>query len=451
MPKLKFNLVLILSIIIVITPITSSGQIEDFLPTTPILFVKFENFAKFRDYISNIILIMFPKSYEQNINSIKSFFEEKLFVDILEVSNLQSLGISTNKEFGFGFNNKGQAFIMIPIFTTNLDERTVKLQNVLYKLDFSSFTFVKDYLIATGKDFERTKNNFLPKNQYNVFISETILDSLTPFKVPTTFSNISILLKVDNIRSNKISFNIYQHPVILRKTNTSSKLENIPYVFQKDNVSIIFNVKLSPRDLIENITNFEKIIDIGIYTILSNFQKDFNISLEDIITNLSGPTTLFVYEYNNGLNNKIMFISPVGDQNSITRKIETIVRDIAKNKDIFKFTIFDKSFYRLPIKDDFSLYFGVIFNRFIVSSDKDILVGFVRNIANNTKELDISETGLITLLINSQPTLNNTIKISQDINPFIKLLLPIIIQSDRIKILSNIEENTIVTRIEIEY
>ncbi|MEN2997899.1 MAG: hypothetical protein ABDH28_02530 [Brevinematia bacterium] len=429
------------------------AQIENLLPTEPSLFIKFSSFSQFQNYVSNLVKIMFPKSYDQTMNSLRSFFEENLRLDILENSNLQEFGLSTNREFGFGFNAKGQPFIILPVVTTNFDERITLLQNTLYKLNFSSFTFAKDYIIATGKEFESSKLTSSIKTQYNLYINNSFLDSLVPFKIPIKFSSFQFLAKVNDISSNKISLSLFQHPVVINKVKHSSKLENIPYTFQKDNVSLIVDLKFSPQDLITNIVSIENTVDLGIYKILTNFEKEFEIDLTQIITNLVGPSTFFIYGYNNPLNNKIMFVSPVIEQNSFIRVIDKMTREIAKKRDVFKFTVFDKSFYRLPIKENYSIYFGTIFNRFIVSSDRDTMIGFIRNLANNIKEMEGEEnSGSLMVLIRSQPTLNNTVKISiSETHPFIRNILPLIVQSDKIRIISTITNDGISSLVEINY
>lgn len=427
-------------------------MIEDFLPSDPILFVKFSSFSKFHSYISNLIKLTFPKSYNEVFNSIKSFFTEKIGVDIMEVSNLNDLGISNNAEFGFGFNNIGQPFLILPIVSTNLDARIVKLQNILYNLEFSSFTFHKDYIVATGKDFEKSKISTSFKSNYNVFISDKILDSLVPFKVPAEFSNFYTFINIDSIESNKIKLTFIQHPIELKSTNLSLKFDNVSYTFQKDSISIIINISMSPNDIITNILVFEKLLNLGLYSILTNFQTYLGTDISKVINSLAGPSTIFIYSYNNPLNNRIMFVSSVLDQPNLIRILDSIARDVATRKDVFKFSIFDKVFYRIPIKENHNLYIGVIFNRLIVSTDREIMIGFIRNIANDQKEIDMNNNNMISVIINTQQSLNNTIRLSiSEINPFVRQILPILIQSAKLIISSEITGREIITRLSIDY
>lgn len=426
------------------------SQIETLLPSEPSVFVKFPSFNEFNRSLSNIVKILFPNSYDHTIASIKTFFEELLFVDITEVSNLQSLGISTNKEFGFGFNHRGQPFLVIPISTTNMDTRIVSLQNTLYKMNFSSFTFSKDYIIATGRDFEKSRNTFIFTNSYNVFLNNVFFDTIVPFKVPIQYSDAKVFISFRKIESNRISLTIQHTPIVFPFTNYSYRFVNIPYVFQKDSCSMIFEVKLRPIDLLSNISFIDGIVNLGIYGIFTNFERDFGVSLVSILTNLAGPSTFFIYGYNNPLNNKILFVSSVLDQNFMVRVIDSLTREVAKKKDVFKFSIFDKSFYRLPIKEQHNLYFGVIFNRFIVSTDRDILIGFVRNIANDVKEMDEFRE-FIVFMMNTQPTLNNALRVSLSLHPFLSLVWPFVVQSKTISFRSGINDGSILTYMDLEY
>lgn len=447
--KLGVRVIFVLFLVLVFN-VFGFSQVESLLPSEPSLFVKFSSFNEFNNVLSNVVSILFPKSYDSTMSFIKSFFQDNLLVDITEVSNLQRLGISTNREFGFGFNKKGQPFIVVPIVTTNVDERIVSLQNVLYRLNFSTFTFAKDYLIATGKSFEKSKNTVNFVSSYNVFIDEVFLDAIVPFKVPIQYSGAKVFISLKKVETNNISLAIQHTPVILPVTNYSYRLANIPYVFQKDTCSIIFEVKLRPVELLTNVSFIERVVDLGLYSIFTNFEKEVGVSLFPILTNLTGPSTFFVYSYHNPLNNRIMFVSPVLDQNSLIRTIDLLTRDVAKKRDVFKFSIFDKSFYRLPIREQHNLYFGVIFNRFIVSTDRDILIGFVRNIANDVREMGEFKDFMV-FLMNTQPTLNNTIRVSLGIHPFLSQIWPFVVQSKSIGFRSEVVGRSIMTYFDLEY
>ncbi len=426
--------------------------IEEFLPSDPILFVKFSSFSKFSSDISNLVSLMFPKSFNEVFNSVKVFFVDKIGVDVTEVSNLVGLGITLNEEFGFGFNGRGQPFLILPVFSTNVDAKIANLQNTLYKLQFSSFTFHKGYIVAVGKEFEKSKVSVSFKSNYNVFISDKLLDSIVPFKVPKEFSSFYAFVNFDVITSNMIKLTINQSPIELKVTNVSVRFQNVPYTFQKDAVSVIVDVLMSPSDIITNVLSLEKVVDLGFYSILTNFQNYLGIEFSKVLNSLLGPSTFFVYGYNNPLNNKIMFVSSVSDQLSITRDLESMARSVATRIDVFKFSIFDKVFYRIPIKENYNLYLGVIFNRFIVSTDKDIMIGFIKNIANDQKDFDISDNKLINVFINTQQSLNNTVRFSfSDVHPFIRQIIPILVQSGRIRINSEISGKEMLTKLTIEY
>lgn len=438
-------------LIITFTPIASFSQIEKILPSEPSLLVKFKSFEDFNQKLSNLITIMFPKDYEITKNNISSFFEEKLGIDITEMTNLKSVNIDTKKEFCFGFNRKGQPFIVLPLSTTNLDEKVIKLQNILYKLNFSTFTFENNYIVATGKDFEKSQASINITNEYNVFIKNEILDSITPFKIPINLSDLHYIIEVDSLTTNKINLTIIQTPIVWQKTNLSFKLDNLSYIYQKEDLSIAININQKPNDLIDNINTIETIAKLELIQIITNFDKEVGIITTNILTNLTGPSTIMIYEYNNTLNNKILFVAPVIDQNNFSRILDKITREIALKRDMFKFSIFDKSFYKLPIKENYSLYFGVILNRFILSTDKEILIGYVKNLTSDNKELTENYSDFIKTIINTQPTLNNTIKIGKDINPFINIILPLVIQSKRIIITSSLLEGSIISKINIDY
>ncbi|MGB9622093.1 MAG: hypothetical protein ACPL4C_06655, partial [Brevinematia bacterium] len=169
------------------------------------------------------------------------------------------------------------------------------------------------------------------------------------------------------------------------------------------------------------------------------------------LTNLVGPSTIMIYEYYNPLNNKILFASPVIDQLNFTRILDTLTRRIALKRDIFKFSIFDRTFYKLPIKENYSIYFGIILNRFILSTDKEILIGYIKNLTSGTKELTENYDAFITTIINTQPTINNTIKVGNDTHPLIKMILPLILQSKKVFLKSYLENEGIITKVNIEY
>jgi len=78
------------------------------------------------------------------------------------------------------------------------------------------------------------------------------------------------------------------------------------------------------------------------------------------------------------------------------------------------------------------------------------LIGFVRNIANDVKEMDEFKD-FIVFMMNTQPTLNNTLRVSLSLHPFLSLVWPFVVQSKTISFRSGINDGSILTYMDLEY
>ncbi len=446
----KITTFLIVVLYVTITKF-SHGQIDNLVPKNTTIFIKFPSFAEFQRNLSNTLINLFPKDFEAFSNSVASFFQSALGTDIMSESNLISLGINTKEEFGFGFNNKGQPFIILTLLTNEIDERVTKLQNTLYKLEFSSFTFDKNRLIAVGKNFEyKGDETFNPEApDYNIFISQKFLDSISEIKLPNEYSNFSYTISL-KVSSNIIRIKIIS-PSLIEKFSQPI-IKNHIYIPTPENVSLIANLELSPKEILDNIDKLDEISKTKILEFLREFTNTFKVDITTILTNLSSPSTIFIYSYYNNLNNQIVFIAPIQNEKSLELYLEKLVREKARERDIYKFSVFDKNFYKLPISENYSINFGVIFRRLIISTDKDILINYIRNIAKDEKTWQEENLKNIYTYINTRNLTSKVLRIKQEnVHPFISSILPLFITSKTIKVNSKESGRKLETYIEIEY
>jgi len=446
----KITAFLIVALSVAVTKF-SYGQIDNLVPKNTILFVKFPSFVEFHKSLSNTLINLFPKDFEAFSNSVASFFQSTLGTDIMSESNLINLGINTKEEFGFGFNDKGQPSIILTLLTNAIDERVTKLQNVLYKLEFSSFTFDKNSLIAVGKNFEyKGDETFNPETpNYNIFISQKFLDSISDIKLPKEYSNLSytISLKVNS----KIMRIEMTSPSLIEKFS-QPLIKNHTYIPNPEDVSLIANFELSPKEMIDTINKLDEVSKTKVLEFLNEFTNTFKVDLTPILTNLSSPSTIFIYSYYNNLNNQIIFTAPIINEKLLELYLEKLVREKAKERDIYKFSVFDKNFYKLPINENYSINFGVIFKRLIISTDKDILISYIRNIAKDEKTWKQETLENIYTYINTRNLTSKVLRIKQEnLHPFISSILPLLITSKTIKVSSKQNGKKLETQIEIEY
>jgi hypothetical protein len=429
----------------------SYGQIDNLVPKNTILFVKFPSFVEFQKSLSNTLINLFPKDFEAFSNSVASFFQSTLGTDIMSESNLINLGINTKEEFGFGFNDKGQPFIILTLLTDAIDERVTKLQNVLYKLEFSSFTFDKNRLIAVGKNFEyKGDETFNPETpNYNIFISQKFLDSISDIKLPKEYSNLSYTISL-KVNSNIMRIEMTS-PSLIEKFS-QPLIKNHTYIPNPEDVSLIANFELSPKEMIDTINKLDEVTKTKVLEFLNEFTNTFKVDLTPILTNLSSPSTIFIYSYYNNLNNQIIFTAPIINEKLLELYLEKLVREKAKERDIYKFSVFDKNFYKLPINENYSINFGVIFRRLIISTDKDILISYIRNIAKDEKTWKQETLENIYTYINTRNLTSKVLRIKQEnLYPFISSILPLLITSKTIKVSSKQNSKKLETQIEIEY
>jgi len=446
----KITTFLIVALFVAVTKF-SYGQIDNLVPKNTILFVKFPSFVEFHKSLSNTLINLFPKDFEAFSNSVASFFQFTLGTDIMSESNLINLGINTKEEFGFGFNDKGQPFIILTLLTNAIDERVTKLQNVLYKLEFSSFTFDKNRLIAVGKNFEyKGDETFNPETpNYNIFISQKFLDSISDIKLPKEYSNLSYTISL-KVNSNIMRIEMTSSSLI--EKFSQPLIKNHTYIPNPEDVSLIANFELSPKEMIDTINKLDEVSKTKVLEFLNEFTNTFKVDLTPILTNLSSPSTIFIYSYYNNLNNQIIFTAPIINEKLLELYLEKLVREKAKERDIYKFSVFDKNFYKLPINENYSINFGVIFRRLIISTDKDILIRYIRNIAKDEKTLKQETLENIYTYINTRNLTSKVLRIKQEnLHPFISSILPLLITSKTIKVSSKQNGKKLETQIEIEY
>ena len=446
----KITTFLIVALSVAITKF-SYGQIDNLVPKNTILFVKFPSFVEFQKSLSNTLINLFPKDFEAFLNSVASFFQSTLGTDIMSESNLINLGINTKEEFGFGFNDKCQPFIILTLLTNAIDERVTKLQNVLYKLEFSSFTFDKNRLIAVGKNFEyKGDETFNPETpNYNIFISQKFLDSISDIKLPKEYSNLSYTISL-KVNSNIMRIEMTSSSLI--EKFSQPLIKNHTYIPNPEDVSLIANFELSPKEMIDTINKLDEVSKTKVLEFLNEFTNTFKVDLTPILTNLSSPSTIFIYSYYNNLNNQIIFTAPIINEKLLELYLEKQVREKAKERDIYKFSVFDKNFYKLPINENYSINFGVIFRRLIISTDKDILIRYIRNIAKDEKTLKQETLENIYTYINTRNLTSKVLRIKQEnLHPFISSILPLLITSKTIKVSSKQNGKKLETQIEIEY
>jgi hypothetical protein len=446
----KITTFLIVALSVAVTKF-SYGQIDNLVPKNTIFFVKFPSFVEFQKSLSNTLINLFPKDFEAFSNSVASFFQSTLGTDIMSESNLINLGINTKEEFGFGFNDKGQPFIILTLLTNAIDERVTKLQNVLYKLEFSSFTFDKNRLIAVGKNFEyKGDETFNPETpNYNIFISQKFLDSISDIKLPKEYSNLSYTISL-KVNSNIMRIEMTS-PSLIEKFS-QPLIKNHTYIPNPEDVSLIANFELSPKEMIDTINKLDEVSKTKVLEFLSEFTNTFKVDLTPILTNLSSPSTIFIYSYYNNLNNQIIFTAPIINEKLLELYLEKLVREKAKERDIYKFSVFDKNFYKLPINENYSINFGVIFRRLIISTDKDILISYIRNIAKDEKTWKQETLENIYTYINTRNLTSKVLRIKQEnLHPFISSILPLLITSKTIKVSSKQNGKKLETQIEIEY
>jgi hypothetical protein len=446
----KITAFLIVALSVAVTKF-SYGQIDNLVPKNTIFFVKFPSFVEFHKSLSNTLINLFPKDFEAFSNSVASFFQSTLGTDIMSENNLINLGINTKEEFGFGFNDKGQPFIILTLLTNAIDERVTKLQNVLYKLEFSSFTFDKNRLIAVGKNFEyKGDETFNPETpNYNIFISQKFLDSISDIKLPKEYSNLSYTISL-KVNSNTMRIEMTS-PSLIEKFS-QPLIKNHTYIPNPEDVSLIANFELSPKEMIDTINKLDEVSKTKVLEFLSEFTNTFKVDLTPILTNLSSPSTIFIYSYYNNLNNQIIFTAPIINEKLLELYLEKLVREKAKERDIYKFSVFDKNFYKLPINENYSINFGVIFRRLIISTDKDILISYIRNIAKDEKTWKQETLENIYTYINTRNLTSKVLRIKQEnLHPFISSILPLLITSKTIKVSSKQNGKKLETQIEIEY
>ncbi len=421
------------------------------LPKNTSFLIKFDSIYEGVSNLSNLVYIWSGPNFEANFESLRLYLKDLLGVDVFDISNVQEVGIDPGKAFALGFNTKGQPFFVLPLKNTN----TERLINIFLKNKFVSNIIISNYLVSTGEYFEREGNFDTKAENFNMFLSGEFFESVLDITLPKEYK-MDYFLKF-NTTSNTITIDV-KSPLVFSNTNANSLYKHYTYVPEINNISFLVNFKQGPFEVISNISTLQMYSDLGLLSPISNFERIFNIKvletgIQDLLT---GDTLLGIYSYNHGENNSVVFMCSTKNQKKLSEILSKYVREIAKTKTVFRFSVFDKEFYRLPVTENYSVYLGVIFNRFIVSSDKDVLITLIRNISKEIQEITTDyrqklDSNFFTVIVNSQSLLDKTLKIENVENWAINILLPFLIKSKNVILSVNPNQNKLSSEVVLYY
>lgn len=347
----------------------------------------------------------YGRNYEQMLEQIGGDSKSLYGVNIFDLKALQSAGIDLKKPVGYIHVSNQTGYLLIPVTSRKSMDKFIK--NNLG--DAVPYAFYGNYLalsennqllgsltngsrlqdndgfkLSVGRlSFDETKSFVWMESRYLSDISASA-GVTSNMKIPYGFSAFMIDFQPQAIEVKNYSGMLSADQVRFMQSmrNVSSKeIYNI-IDFGWGDPAVVGSIYLNLPMLFRYYYYIDQINILGIKGLLAELWQKYGINVErDLINNADGRLKLVVDKLDTTKNNNVLYGS-IGIQNPAIAKtfVENVKSSITKTEGkLFSFDLFTTPFYHYQTSN-YSLYYGVVENEFIFSTDKSSLTNLVRNI-----------------------------------------------------------------------
>ncbi len=380
-----------------------SENITNYLNDAP-----FVIFAPSWKALNNDIMFFLKKFYDKNFTQIKAELEtqskDNFGINIFNDKELDKIGINLLKPLVYTHYSNDIGYILIPVKSQK--ELSSYLNKKLKNL---SYRFFGDY-VAIGNDkkllnqilsekklFKNDAFNFSVKklnyklDKYFVWVDSTFISDVTRSRGVTENINLPygftlLVYDINNIRAN---FNIYtgllsddqkRFLANLKQFSANEKINFMDYI--PKNPSTILVVNLNFALLYRYYQFLDKVDILRMRAFANSMEEKYKVSIEkDIFFNGDGRLRL-VFDSFDQTDNKLSVYGIFGLNNVLNAKnfVNNLNAAILKNGEkVYSFEMFTYPFYRYPI-GNYSVFYGIIENDLVFSTDRDKLTNIVQNI-----------------------------------------------------------------------
>lgn len=385
---------------------TFSSKIESYIESGELILYA----PSIEDLIANtksIIKRFYSRNYEQMLLQISAESRSSYGIDILDLNALGKIGLNTKAPLCFVHVSNNAGYMLLPVKEKKGIEKFIRntLRNeVPYRFfdNYVAFSEEKKLLNNIGKNLLGKNKGFALSrkklkfdwDKFFVWVESSYLSSISSstgvtsnMKLPYGFSAFTIDFKSQNILvkiySAIISTNQLLYMQSLKNVSASEKFDILDYV--GGNPAIVGNVYLNMMTLYKYYSYIDSINILGIKGLFAELRQKYKINVErDLINNSDGRLKILIDRYDS-VQNQYKIYGSIGVKDSHTARMFV---DSLKNAffqedgKLYSFDLFTKPFYHYK-GSNYSLYYGVIENDLLFSTDKDLLTNLVVNVFEN--------------------------------------------------------------------
>ncbi len=423
MKRLFAGLCLIFALSINIFPQSTNSTVNTSLAKTSLV----NTSPEIRNYISQCEFMLFSPSLENIITTSKSVLKrfygrnynemlEKIStdskslygLDILDLKNLESAGINIKLPIAYVHISNQTGYLLIPIISKKIIENFIKKtlsEPMPYK-------FMGNYICLSEKntalDILENTNRLAQNEGYNLasqklnfawdrnfaWIESRYLSDVSSslgvssnIKIPYGFTALIL-----DYQESKISVKTYSgiidpkqtdYIINMRNVSASEKYNIFDYIWGSP--AIIANIYLNVPMAYKYYNYIDTINILGIKGFVAEMLQKYNINIErDLINNTDGRLKMVVDKFDTIQNDYLVYGSLGIKDTSVAGSFMDSVKTAILQTDgkLYSFEMFTKPFYHYQ-STNYSIYYGVIENEFVFSTDKDSLVQLVKNLYEN--------------------------------------------------------------------
>lgn len=384
-----------------LTSFAFSTEVENYICNAPLV-VALPSMEVFNKDFELLLKRFYGKNHLQVMQEYSLQVKSSIGINIFDNSSLEKIGIDVTKPVVFVHISNETGYLLIPV-TSN-----TKLKNFMDKQFGNSlnYKFLKSYVAISkdtallkkigGKDNILTNSAFnLSKNKLNfkwkdyfVWVEGKYISEITSsqgitfnIKLPYSFSALSFGFSdyklILNGYSGIISKDQEDYIKRIRFFNAREKINLLDYIDKHPAVVMVMNLNFLL--LYDYLKTIDTVDILGLKSFSSEMKDVYNIDFEkELLSNADGRFRMVVNSFDLNKNYYVVYgtlgiMDKMVAERFINNLNQAIIR---KGEKVYSFEMFTRPFYRCSFSK-FSLYYGLVENDLIFSTDKDVLTNVV--------------------------------------------------------------------------
>ncbi len=349
----------------------------------------------------------YGKNYPQMLSQISVDSKSSYGIDIFDSGSMRSAGIDMAQPLAYLHISNQTGCILLPIqskktfdsYVKKMEERTFFYQ---YYGNYAALSENKDVIKSITNSLLKTNEGFAicqkklsyDWKQFFVWVESKYLSAVSSaigvsanMKIPYGFSAFTIDFLETNISVRSyagiISSDQVQYMQNMRNVSAMEKYDILDYI--TGTPAVVGNVYLNLPMLYKYYIYIDSINILGLKGLVYEIWQKYRINLErDLINNTDGRFKIVIDKLDS-INNRYNIYGSIGIKNvDIAGTFMESLKNAALQNGgkLYSFELFTKPFYHYE-STNYSIYYGLIENEFLFSTEKEPLIQLVKNIYEN--------------------------------------------------------------------